>query len=50
MRLCLRLEDEQKSCAIWGVYLLRVTLTLVGDVYLNSGKDEHNATVNKLPL
>ncbi len=26
MRLFLRLEDEQKSCAIGVVYLLRVTL------------------------
>ncbi len=26
MRLFLLMEDEQKSCAIWVVYLLRVTL------------------------
>jgi len=29
MRLFLRLEDKQKSCAIWVVYLLRVTLPQV---------------------
>ncbi len=28
MRLFLRLEDEKKSCVIWVVYLLRVTLLL----------------------
>ncbi len=29
--LYIRLEDEQKNCAIWGVYLLRITLNICLD-------------------